>query len=126
MLCILYKIEWADNGVYWKYYGDISGREIIEVSQLIYDDPRFAKIKYKLVDFLDIDSINISKDEAAEIVGLHKAAALSNGNIENAVVTSSNGELANKFAFFFSNLCWEFFVFQDREKGNNWLTSKCT
>jgi len=122
----LYKIEWADNGVYWKYYGDISGREIIEVSQLIYDDPRFVKIKYKLVDFLDIDSIKLSQEEEAEIVGLHKAAALSNGNIENAVVTRSNGELANKFAYFFSSLCSEFCVFQDRDKGNNWLSSKCT
>jgi len=122
----MYEIEWGDNGVYWKYHGDISGGEIIEVSQLIYSDPRFDKIKYKLVDFLDIDSISLSKDEAAKIVSLHKAAALSNGNIENAVVTSSNGELANKFAFFFSSLCWEFFVFQDRDKGNNWLASKCT
>lgn len=121
----MYKIEWENNGVYWKYYGDISGKEIIQVSQLIYNDPRFSKIKYKLVDFLDIDSIKLSKEEAAVIVGLHRKAALSNNHIENAVVTSSNGELANKFAFFFSNLCWEFFVFQDREKGNNWLTRKC-
>jgi hypothetical protein len=122
----MYEIEWADNGVYWKYFGDISGREIIEASQLIYNDSRFAKIKYKLVDFLDIDSISLSKEEAAEIVGLHKAAALSNDNIEHAVVTSSNGELANKFACFFSNLCCEFYVFQDRAKGNNWLSSKCS
>ena len=122
----MYKIEWADNGVYWRYYGDISGKEIIEVSQLIYSDPRFVTIEYKLVDFLDIDSISLSKVEAAEIVGLHKAAALSNGNIKNAVVTSSNGELANKFAYFFSSLCCEFFVFQDREKSNNWLSSKCS
>jgi len=122
----VYEIEWGDNGVYWKYYGDISGGEIIEVSQLIYSDPRFAKIKYKLIDFLDIDSISLSKDEASNIVNLHKTAALSNRNIQNAVITSSNGELADKFAFFFSVLCWEFFVFQDREKGNNWLASKYT
>lgn len=122
----MYKIEWADNGLYWQYYGDISGKEIIEVSRLIYGDPRFAKVKYKLVDFLDINSINLSKDEEADIVGLHKAAALSNGNIESAVVACSNGELANKFTYFFSSLCWEFFVFQDREKGNSWLSSKCT
>jgi len=122
----LYKIEWANNGIYWQYYGDITGKEIIEVSQLIYTDPRFSKLKYKLVDFLDIDSISLSKVETAEIVDLHKAAALSNGNIENAVVTSSNGELANKFAFFFSSLCWEFFVFQDRDKGSNWLSNRCS
>jgi len=121
----VYEVEWGDNGVYWKYYGDISGSEIIEVSQLIYGDPRFAEIKYKLVDFLDIDSVNLSKAEAAIIVKLHKAAALSNRSIENAVVTCSNGELANKFTFFFSSLCWEFLVFQDREKGSGWLASKC-
>jgi len=122
----VYKIEWEDNGVYWKYYGDISGKEIIEVSKLIYGDPRYATMKYKLVDFLDIDSIKLNKAEAAEIVSLHKAAALSNASIENAVVTSSNGELANIFAAFFSILCWEFYVFHDREKGNKWLARKCS
>ena len=121
----MYEVEWGDNGVYWKYYGDISGSEIIEVSQLIYGDPRFVEIKYKLVDFLDIDSVDLSKAEAAKIVKLHKAAALSNRNIENAVVACSNGELANKFMFFFSSLCWELLVFQDREKGSGWLASKC-
>lgn len=117
----MYKIDWEDNGVYWKYHGDISGKEIIEVSKLIYNDPRYGHIKYKLVDFLDIESISLSKDEVAEIISLHRAAAINNSNIENAVVTSSNGELANKFAMFFSNLCSEFYVFQDREKGNKWL-----
>jgi len=121
----VYEVEWRDNGVYWKYYGDISGSEIIEVSQLIYGDPRFTEIKYKLVDFLDIYSVDLSKAEAAIIVKLHKAAALSNRSIENAVVACSNGELANKFMFFFSSLCWELLVFQDREKGSGWLASKC-
>ena len=120
----MYEIEWADNGIYWKYCGDVSGKEIIEVSQLIYGDPRFAKLKYKLVDFLDIDTIDLSKDEAAKIVRLHKTAVLSNRNIETAVVSSSNSELANKFTYFFSSLCWEFLVFQDREKGHNWFASK--
>lgn len=122
----MHEILWENNGVYWKYHGDISGKEIIEVSKLIYGDPRFRNIKYKLVDFLDIESIKLSKDEVEEIVNLHRAASLSNTNIENAVVTSSNGELANKFAVFFSNLCWEFYVFQDREKGNKWLTRKAS
>ena len=121
----MYEIEWADNGVYWKYFGDITGREIIEGSQLIYEDPRFTKINYKLIDFLDTYSISLSKAEAAEIAILHKTAALSNASIENAVVASSNGELAKKFSFFFSHLCWEFFVFHDREKGNHWFSSKC-
>ena len=77
----MYEIEWANDGVYWKYFGDITGREIIEGSQLIYEDPRFTKLSYKLIDFLDIYSISLSKAEAAEIAILHKAAALSNTNI---------------------------------------------
>jgi len=121
----VYEIEWAKNGVYWKYSGDVSGSEIIEVSQLIYDDPRYAALKYKLVDFLDVESVNLNRDEILIIVNSHKSAALSNRNIETAVISHSNSELANKFTFFFSNQCWEFLVFQDREKGNSWLSSKC-
>ena len=49
-------------------------QEIIERSTSIYCDPRFDTLNYKLVDFLDIETIEIDKNEVALIAHQHKAA----------------------------------------------------
>ena len=122
----MYKFEWEDNGAYWKYHGNVSGREIINASKVIYGDPRFDDLKYKLVDFLDVDTINMDENEVTEIACQHRAAEKSNSNIKNAIVArlGSVTELANKFAALFSDSCWEVQVFQDRDKANKWLARK--
>lgn len=120
-----HKLTWEPQGVYWQYYGHVSGQEIIEASTSIYGDPRFDKMRYKLVNFLDIDSVEMSKKEASEIALQHKAAEASNPNIKNAIlVKSRTSELANYFAAFFADSHWEVQVFDDLDEANAWLGRK--
>jgi len=116
-----HKFEWQDKGVCWKYSGDVSGQEIIDASAAIYGDPRFDNLEYKLVDFLDASSVNMSDDEVARIAYQHKAAELSNPRIKNAIVMTVAVDLAEKFATFFADSRWEVKVFQDLEAANQWL-----
>ena len=69
-----YELSWEVNGVYWKYSGKVTGSEIVEASTLIYDDERFDILKYKLVDFLDVESIEIEKEELRLIAYQHLVA----------------------------------------------------
>ena len=118
----MYKFEWEPQGAYWKYYGDVSGREIIEASKIIYGDPRFDDLKYKLVDFLAVTSIQMDKDEVVEIAAQHKAAAISNPHIKTAIVTKeSNSELAISFASFLKDSSWEVKIFQNLDQARNWV-----
>ena len=116
-----YKLDWESNGIYWEYYGKVSGKEIIEASTTIYGDERFDTLKYKLVNFLGAESINIDDDEVALIAYQHRAAERSNPNIKNAIVIKSNIQLADKFAAFFTDSPWDVQVFQDLDEANNWL-----
>ena len=120
----MYKLEWEHEGVYWKYYGKVSGEEVIVASTAIYGDPRFDSLRYKLVDFLDVENFKMAKDEVALIAYQHRAAEISNPNVKNAIVIRSDNELANQFAAFFSDSSWEVQVFHDLDEANDWLGRK--
>ena len=120
-----YKLDWEHDGIYWKYSGSVSGKEIIEASTAIYGDPRFDDLKYKLVDFLDVETISMDKDEVALIAYQHRSAERSNPYVKNAIVVKSSGsELANNFASFFSDSHWDVQIFQNLDEANNWLGRK--
>ena len=115
------KLNWEKSGVYWKYSGEVSGQEIIDASRIVYGDPRFDELEYKLVDFSDAQAVNMSDKEVARIAFQHKAAELSNACVKNAIVMMVNIELAEKFASFFVDSTWEVEVFQDIDAANKWL-----
>lgn len=123
-----YKLDWEHRGVYWEYSGIVTGQEIIEASSLIYGDPRFDDIRYKLVNFLKTDTILIEEDDVYTIAFQHKAAALSNPRVKTAIVTSTAMTRDNKntsmLQLFISNLTassWEVKAFDELEQANHWL-----
>ena len=79
----------------------MTGKEIVEGSTAIYGDSRFDSLAYKLVDFLDVQNVEMDKTEVALIAYQHQAAERSNPYIKNAIVIKSDNTLANKFAEFF-------------------------
>lgn len=123
-----YKLEWEPRGVYWEYSGTVTGQEIHDASILIYGDPRFDNIRYKLVNFFNAETIDIDEDEVNMIAFQHKAAALSNPRVKTAIVINYNTSLANNSAnmlkLFISNLTassWEVKAFQNLQDANSWL-----
>lgn len=119
-----YKIIWEDRGVYWKYRGRIIGSEVIEGSTSIYGDARFDDLLYKLVDFTDADSVEMTQEEVAIIAYQHKAAEISNRYIKNAIIIKPDCKLASLFASFFKNSRWEVEIFDDIESASKWIDRK--
>ena len=116
-----YEITWEDNGVYWKYSGAVTGDEIVEASTSIYGDPRFISLKYKFVDFLNADSVDITKDQLALIAYQHLAAERANPYIKNAILVKADQRLAKDFAAFFNKSSWEVRIFTDLDEANSWV-----
>lgn len=82
-----YDITWEEKGVLRRYFGHLSGAELIRAVVEVEADPRFDSIRYVLNDFLDVDSIAVSDEDIMEISALDGAAQLSNPRIRVAVVT---------------------------------------
>ena len=117
-----HKLFWENAGVYWKYYGNVTGREVVETSTSIYGDQRFDSLKYKMVDFLDVERMEIGDEELALIAFQHRSVERSNPYLKTAIVIKPLGaEVANKFASYFSGSFWEVRVFHEREEANQWL-----
>ena len=116
-----YELSWEDNGVYWKYSGKVAGTEIIEASTSIYGDPRFITLKYKFVDFTEVESVDIDKDQLALIAYQHLAAERSNPYIKNAILIKTGHKMAKEFAAFFQNSSWEVRIFTDAAEANEWV-----
>jgi len=115
-------LDWEQNGVYWKYSGDVTGKEIIDTSTEIYGDPRFDILKYKLVDFSDVNSINISEEEIKLITYQHAAASKSNARIKNGIVIDKDDERGKMFAdLLVKSSSWEVRVFDNLAEANSWV-----
>lgn len=123
-----YKLEWEPRGVYWEYSDTVTGKEIIDASTLIYGDSRFDDIRYKLVNFLNAEDIEIEEDDINAIAFQHKAAAMSNPSVKTAIIVNPNLTMANDIAarleLFISILTassWEVKAFDNLDKANHWL-----
>lgn len=117
-----YTLAWEAKGVYWNYSGNVSGQEIIHASTEIYGDPRFDDLKYKLVDFSNAESIEISEDEIKLITYQHAAAAKSNARIKNAIVFDMDDERATLFTDYLVKLSsWEVRAFENLPEANDWV-----
>ena len=120
-IIMAYELSWEDNGVYWKYSGKVDGSEIIDASTSIYGDPRFISLKYKFVDFSEVESVDIDKEQLALIAYQHLAAERANPYIKNAILIKTGHKLAKQFAAFFSNSSWEVRIFTSLDEANAWV-----
>ena len=119
-----YDLVWEESGVYWKYSGNVSGKEIIEASTSIYGDARFVTLKYKFVDFLDVNNFEMDQDQLALIAYQHLAAERANPYLKNAILIKTGHKMAtmaHEFAGFFDKSSWEVKVFTDLDEANSWV-----
>lgn len=120
-----YKLVWEPKGVYWKYHGKVSGLEVFDATMIAYGDSRFDELKYKLVNFLDIESIEMKEAEVRAIAKQHKSAERHNPYIKNAIVLKSKtNKLAIKFAALFNDSRWDVQIFDNLDAANDWIDRK--
>jgi len=118
-----YELVWEDNGVYWKYSGNVTGNEIIDASTSIYGDARFVTLKYKFVDFIDVEDLQMDKSQLALVAYQHLAAERANPYLKNAILIKTGhkmAQMAHEFAAFFGKSSWEVKVFTNLEEANKW------
>ena len=116
-----YELRWEAHGVYWKYSGKVTGSEIVEASTSIYGDERFIDLKYKFVDFLDAESVEIDRDQLALIAYQHLAAERANPYMKTAILMQEDNEAGRQFVAYFDKSSWEVRIFTDQEEANRWV-----
>ncbi len=118
-----YDTRWEPKGVHWRFFGRVSGLEVLQSNLEAYGDPRFTEIKYEIADFLEIDSLDMKPSEVKKLAYLDKAAAKSNPHIRVALV--ARREAIEKHARLHADYAvysdWETEVFESLDEARAWL-----
>jgi hypothetical protein len=121
-----YENIWEKRGVYRKYSGRVTGKEILRAVQAVEGDARFESVRYVINDFLDVTEQDISPEDIKIIAAIDNAAALTNPDIRVAVVATM--EAIQKMAALYIELSIETpylcEMFTSLSEGRGWATSK--
>ena len=122
-----YETIWEDKGIYWKYQGILTGDELLKSNVNIYGDARFDKLRYQIVDMLNVESFDIITQKMEELTVMDMAASRSNSTIVVAIV--STRIQAKRLVDIYKNTSgsgapWETEIFESVEDARVWITSK--
>jgi hypothetical protein len=87
-------------------------------------DARFITLKYKFVDFIDVDDLLMDKSQLALIAYQHLAAERANPYLKNVILIKAGhkmAQMAHEFATFFTKSSWDVKVFTDLDEANKWV-----
>lgn len=84
-----YVNNWEHKGIYRKYDGEITGKDILHAVQEVEADVRFDDIRYVISDFLDISGIRYERKDIVLLASIDRAAAMTNPDIKVAVIINS-------------------------------------
>ena len=120
-----YTTEWEDHGVYWRYWGIVSGKELINSNLDIYGDERFDRMKYQIVDLTRVSSFNVTRDDMLKVAAYDRAAALSNPRVKVAVIAQSTAIKSLTTLYDAENIesPWETRLFDTLDQARSWAES---
>ena len=114
------KVTWKDKELVWELSGDISTQEFHKINSDQYGDPRWDDLRFLIVDFRNVKSIDLPDEEIMLIQSMDKAAAITNPYLKIASI--ANTEKTRKIAEFYgADSPWTCRVFETLEEGRSWL-----
>lgn len=118
-----YATEWETRGVVWRFWGVVTGDELLQSNHEIYGDERFDRLAYQIVDLTRVEQFAVSEDDMLVMAASDRAAALSNGNIHVAVA-AKNADVKRLSAIYEAASVrspWVQRVFETVEEARRWV-----
>jgi hypothetical protein len=117
---------WEDRGIYWKFTGILTGDDLRQSNTSIYGDSRFDKLRYQLVDMLDVESFDVDTEAMEEVTAMDAAASQTNPRLIVAVVATQiqAKRLVELYETTIGNAPWETAMFETVEDARAWITSR--
>ncbi|MBI5538482.1 MAG: hypothetical protein HY951_00350 [Bacteroidia bacterium] len=123
-----YKINWEKRGVFVEFKDNSTGKDVINIDNILYSYDKFEKMKYQLWDFTESKE-NVFSDEEMEIIGiLDKSASIWNKSMLVAIVSNDSVfiESLEIYKKEISEIGWICEVFKDLKSARDWLNSRIT
>lgn len=122
-----YQITWRTNGVYWRYYGVLSGNELLQSNFDIFGDERFDDLRYQIVDLTDVEEVEVTEKHMRKVAHLDMAASRSNPRVKVAVVAQTDA--AAKLSDLYEKFCedkspWITKLFRNLVDAEAWVSQQ--
>jgi hypothetical protein len=121
-----YEAIWEEKGIYWKYKGILTSDDLLQSNISIYGDSRFDKLRYQLLDMLDVESFDVDTEAMEEVTVMDVGASQTNPRLIVAVVATH--VQAKRLVELYENTTgsapWETDLFESVEEARVWITSK--
>jgi hypothetical protein len=85
---VSYEINWEPRGVVKRYFGCLTGHDLLQAVVDTEADARFDDYRYVINDFLAIEAVDLADADIEQIAAIDKAAARINPNIRIAIVAT--------------------------------------
>jgi len=120
-----YETTWEKTGVYWRFYGHVTGEQVMATSMAVYGDTRFDNMRYQIVDCLEVDQWDLTKEQLVEIAAMDRGAAVSNPRVKVAVIATDSKILdVNKvYGEESKDTAWETEMFENLDDARKWVVS---
>lgn len=119
-------IEWKNDGVVWRLYGEITDDDLRAWDNPIYADPRFDKLHYQIVDYSQVSQMDMSQEQqqklAVTLACIDITTAKSNPSVKTAIVSQRN-DMEYYFGDCYKKsvpLAWQVERFENIEKAQAW------
>ncbi len=104
----------------------MTGDDLLQSNVSIYGGSRFDKLRYQLIDMLDIESFDFDSEATAEITAMDVGASQTNPRLIVAVVAThvQAKRLVELYETTTGGAPWETELFESVEEARAWITSK--
>lgn len=123
-----YQTFWEENGICWKYTGDVTAEEISESQDEFFADYRSKNARYQIIDASAIDSLHWDQSDIVETSANDVGASMAVKDLKIAFVVSEDPEVRKKIDAYI-DLCkemeasWTFGVFKSMDAARAWIKS---
>jgi hypothetical protein len=83
-----FELTWEPRGVYRRYFGRLSGHDLVASFSATHDDERFDRLRYNINDFLGVEGLTIQEDVLVHVAAVTHGAFVSNPKITVALVVT--------------------------------------
>lgn len=120
-----YETHWEAEGIRWVYTGTMTDDDVLRPNLELYEDPRFATIRYEIADFREVDEFTASAQTVRRLSRMDKDQSVRNPHVKVAIVVRSalTRGIAHMYGFSGGDTPWTTEVFESEEAARDWLAS---
>ena len=119
-----FKIDWLKHGIFTKWSGTATSKEIITFLETIQSNSKFDHLQFSIHDYLDCKQISFNPNDMDYVGALDKAGSEINPRIKVAII-ANHQELIEMVAGYkrLALSPYDTEIFDDLSKAKKWLES---